>query len=308
MFHLFFLQLPIADKDKLIAADSVAKAKLSGTLQELSSMSVQDVIKTIATGAIEVIFKILIALAIYFIGRWLIKRLLKGLREIFDRRHIELSLRTFLLSLIRITLYIFLVLITVNVLGINTTSLIAIFASAGLAIGMALSGTLQNFAGGVMVLLLKPYQVGDYIEAQGQQGTVKEIQLFHTILNTVDNKRIIIPNGGISTGIVNNYSKEATRRVDWTFSIAYGDDYDAAKALLSDLLDKDDRVLKDPAYLVALNQLADSSVNIVVRAWTPTAEYWNLFFDMNEKVYKLFPQHGLHIPFPQLDVHLPKSE
>lgn len=271
-------------------------------------MSVQDVIKTIATGAIEVIFKILIALAIYFIGRWLIKRLLKGLREIFDRRHIELSLRTFLLSLIRITLYIFLVLITVNVLGINTTSLIAIFASAGLAIGMALSGTLQNFAGGVMVLLLKPYQVGDYIEAQGQQGTVKEIQLFHTILNTVDNKRIIIPNGGISTGIVNNYSKEATRRVDWTFSIAYGDDYDAAKALLSDLLDKDDRVLKDPAYLVALNQLADSSVNIVVRAWTPTAEYWNLFFDMNEKVYKLFPQHGLHIPFPQLDVHLPKSE
>ena len=153
--------------------------------------------------------------------------------------------------------------------------------------------------------------MGDYIEAQGQTGTVKEIRLFNTVLNTTDNKTIIIPNGGISTGIVNNYSKEEHRRVDWLFGIAYGDDYDQAKAILSDLLDKDSRVLKDPPYFIALHSLGDSSVNIVVRAWTPSSEYWDVYFDLNEKVYKTFAEKGINIPFPQMDVHLsqesPKS-
>ena len=169
---------------------------------------------------------------------------------------------------------------------------------------MALSGTLQNFAGGVMVLLFKPYRVGDFIEAQGQSGTVKEIQLFNTVLNTADNKTILVPNGSLSTGIINNYSREARRRVDWTFGIGYGDDYDFAKATLAELLDADSRVMKDPAYFIALQSLGDSSVNIVVRAWVSTADYWSVYFDLNEKVYKVFTQKGINIPFPQMDVHL----
>ena len=200
-----------------------------------------------------------------------------------------------------------LIIIVISFLGIDTTSFIAIFASAGLAVGMALSGTLQNFAGGVLVLLLKPYRVGDFIEAQGQTGTVKAITLFSTVLATPDNKNIILPNGGMSTGIINNYSKENIRRVDWTFGIAYGDDYDKAKATIASLLEADDRVMKDPAYFIALGALADSSVNITVRAWVASEDYWGVFFDMNEKVYKTFPKEGLNIPFPQMDVHLDKN-
>ena len=173
-----------------------------------------------------------------------------------------------------------------------------------LAIGMALSGTLQNFAGGVMILIFKPFHVGDFIEAQGQTGTVKEIQLFNTIINTPDNKTIMIPNGGISTGIINNYSKENRRRVEWTFGIGYGDDYDKAKATIAELLEQDDRILPEPAHFIALSSLGDSSVNIVVRVWTSTDNFWSVFFDMNEKVYKRFAEVGLNIPFPQMDVHL----
>ena len=169
---------------------------------------------------------------------------------------------------------------------------------------MALSGTLQNFAGGVMILLFKPFKVGDYIEAQGQSGTVKEIQIFNTIITTTDNKVIIIPNGGLSTGIMMNYSKESQRRVDWVFGIGYGDSYEHAKAVIARLLDNDPRVLKDPNYFIALTALNSSSVDIVVRAWVKAENYWGVFFDMNEKVYKTFAEENLNIPFPQMDVHL----
>lgn len=192
----------------------------------------------------------------------------------------------------------------ISKLGIEASSFIALFASAGVAIGMALSGTLQNFAGGVMILLFKPFKVGDVIEAQGQSGAVKEIQIFNTIISTPDNKIIIIPNGGLSTGITKNYSKEATRRVDWEFSIGYGDNYDKAKAVLEKLITADQRILKDPAHFIALSSLGANSVNIVVRAWVNAADYWGVFFDMNESVYKTFEQEGLNIPFPQMDVHL----
>ena len=194
----------------------------------------------------------------------------------------------------------------VGILGVNTSSFIALFASAGLAIGMALSGTLQNFAGGLMVLFIKPFKVGDFIEAQGYSGSVKEISLFNTLINTIDNKTIIIPNGGLSTGIINNYSKEPVRRVDWTFGIAYGDNYDVAKETITEMLNKDTRVIKNPDIFIALHSLGDSSVNIVVRAWVTSEEYWDLYFDINEKVYKTFPMVGLSIPFPQMDIHMSK--
>lgn len=294
--------------DKALAADSVVRSKIVTTLEEMSNMTLQEFLHTIITGALEVAGKIIIAIALYFIGRWVIKRVTKLLQRAFIRRDVDVSLRTFLLSLVQISLTIILITIAVSILGINTTGFVALFASAGLAVGMALSGTLQNFAGGVMVLILKPYRVGDFIEAQGQTGTVKEIRLFNTLINTVDNKTIIIPNGGISTGIINNYSKEELRRVDWKFGIAYGDDYRKARDIIAELLDKDVRVLKEPAYFIALNSLADSAVIIVVRAWTATEDYWDVYFDMNEKIYKAFPEHGINFPYPQMDVHLKKKD
>ena len=189
-------------------------------------------------------------------------------------------------------------------LGVEMTSFIAILGAAGLAVGMALSGTLQNFAGGVMLLIFKPFKVGDFIEAQGYAGVVKEIQIFNTIITTGDNKTIIIPNGGLSTSSMVNYSTMPTRRVDWTFGIGYGDDVDKAKEVLKKLLSEDARILKDPEPFIAVSELADSSVNFVVRAWVNGADYWGVFFDMNEKVYKTFDKEGLNIPYPQMDVHI----
>ena len=251
--------------------------------------------------------KILLAIVVFLVGRWIVRRLNKLLAKILEKRHVEASLSTFVKSFVNITLTLLLIIVVIGVLGIETSSFIALFASAGVAIGMALSGTLQNFAGGVMILLFKPFKVGDTIEAQGQSGTVREIQIFNTILATPDNKIIIIPNGGLSTGLMKNYSREATRRVDWEFGIAYGDDYTKAKAVIARLLDADGRVLKDPAYFIALTSLGESSVNIVVRAWVNAGDYWGVYFDMNEKVYKTFAEENLNIPFPQLDVHLHKQ-
>lgn len=251
--------------------------------------------------------RIIGAIIILIVGSWLIRRLNRLIVSILEKRHVEASLASFIKSLVRITLNFLLVIILISKLGIETSSFIALFASAGVAIGMALSGTLQNFAGGVMILLFKPFKVGDVIEAQGQCGSVKEIQIFNTLVTTPDNKIIIIPNGGLSTGITKNYSKEPTRRVDWEFGIAYGDDYDQAKAVLEKLIAADERILKDPAHFIALTSLGASSVNIVVRAWVNAADYWGVFFDMNEKVYKTFSREGLNIPFPQMDVHLIKE-
>ena len=251
--------------------------------------------------------KILLAIVVFIVGRWIVRRLNKLLAKILEKSQVEASLSTFVKSLVNITLTLLLIIVVIGVLGIETSSFIALFASAGVAIGMALSGTLQNFAGGVMILLFKPFKVGDTIEAQGQSGTVREIQIFNTILATPDNKIIIIPNGGLSTGLMKNYSREATRRVDWEFGIAYGDDYTKAKAVIARLLDADGRVLKDPAYFIALTSLGESSVNIVVRAWVNAGDYWGVYFDMNEKVYKTFAEENLNIPFPQLDVHLHKQ-
>lgn len=251
---------------------------------------------------------ILTAIVVFLIGRWIVKKLNRIVLSIMEKKQVEASLFSFTKSLVSITLNFILIIVIIGVLGIETSSFIALFASAGVAIGMALSGTLQNFAGGIMILIFKPFKVGDVLEAQGQTGTVKEIQIFNTIISTPDNKIIIIPNGGLSTGIMKNYSKEPTRRVDWEFGIAYGDSYEKAKAVIERLLKADSRILSSPTYFIALNSLGESSVNIVVRAWVNAEDYWNVFFSMNEKVYKTFAEENLNIPFPQLDVHLKTSE
>lgn len=252
--------------------------------------------------------RILTAFIVFLIGRWIVKKLNRIVIAIMEKKQVEASLFSFTKSLVSITLNFILIIIIIGVLGIETSSFIALFASAGVAIGMALSGTLQNFAGGIMILFFKPFKVGDVLEAQGQCGTVKEIQIFNTIISTPDNKIIIIPNGGLSTGIMKNYSKEPTRRVDWEFGIAYGDSYNKAKAVIERLLKADSRILSSPAYFVALNSLGESSVNIVVRAWVNAGDYWDVFFSMNEKVYQTFAEENLNIPFPQLDVHIKTPE
>lgn len=273
-------------------------------LSELSSLSMDTLISSLTELVVSIGSRLLVATVVFFIGRWLIRRINRMVVNLMTRRHAEASLFSFTRSLVKITLNFLFIIILVGILGLETSSFLALFASAGVAIGMALSGTLQNFAGGVMILIFKPFKVGDFIEAQGQSGTVKEIQIFNTIMATPDNKIIIIPNGGLSTGILTNYSKEEARRVDWVFGISYGDSYDKAKAVIARLLDSDSRVLKTPEYFIALTSLGDSSVNIVVRAWVAASDYWGVFFDMNEKVYKTFAQENLNIPFPQMDVHI----
>lgn len=273
-------------------------------MNQFSTLSWDTLIPKLIDLSVSLGSKLLTAIVVFFIGRWLIRKICHLITRIMEKKQVEASLFSFIRSLVSITLNFLFVIILISVLGIETSSFIALFASAGVAIGMALSGTLQNFAGGVMILLFKPFKVGDFIEAQGQNGTVKEIQIFNTILTTPDNKIIIIPNGGLSTGIMKNYSKEPSRRVDWEFGIAYGDSYDKAKEVIEQLLASDQRVLKDPEWFIALNSLGDSSVNIVVRAWVNAPDYWSVFFDMNEKVYKTFAKANLNIPFPQMDVHL----
>jgi len=247
------------------------------------------------------------AVIVLIIGLWVIGMVVRGIVKMMHKRNVDASLIPFLKSLISALLKIMLVITVIGMLGIEMTSFIAILGAAGLAVGMALSGTLQNFAGGVMILIFKPFKVGDVIDAQGYVGSVNEIQIFNTILKTPDNKTIIIPNGGLSTGSMVNYSTEATRRVDWTIGIGYGDDTAKARQVIQSMIDADSRIMKDPAPFVAVSELADSSVNFTVRAWVNAGDYWGVFFDMNENVYNKFNSEGLNIPYPQMDVHVHKS-
>jgi small conductance mechanosensitive channel len=234
--------------------------------------------------------KFLGGLAVLIIGSMVIKGINKSVRKLLEKKEISPTLIPFIRGIVSVLLKILLIVSVMAMMGIEMLSFSALIGAVGLAIGMALSGTLQNFAGGVLILILKPYKPGDYIEAQGYAGTVSQIQIFNTILKTPDNKVIIIPNGGLSTGSMINYS--------------YGDSADKAKEVLQRLCDEDERILKDPPVFIGLSKLDNSSVNFVVRAWVKTPDYWGVFFDMNEKVYHTFEKEGLSIPFPQMDVHL----
>ncbi|PWL23461.1 MAG: mechanosensitive ion channel protein MscS [Fluviicola sp. XM-24bin1] len=263
---------------------------------------------TIAGIAAEIGIRLAVALIIYIAGFWLARQLSKGFRKILERRETDESLTTFLTSLTSIGLKVLVIISVITQLGVEMTSFVALLGAAGLAIGMAFSGTLSNFAGGVIILLLKPFKVGDYIETQGEEGIVKEIQIFNTVLTTLDNKIIILANGAVANDTIINFTKAKKRRVDWSFGIAYGDDLKVAKDLLTKFIKEDSRVLQDDENFVGLGELGDSSVNITVRAWVKVEDYWPVFFDMNERVYTEFEAAGLSIPFPQMDVHLQKEE
>lgn len=251
--------------------------------------------------------KIMVAIIVLIVGRWVIKHIKNWMAKGLMKKNADPTLHGFFSNLISVILNFVLIIFIISILGINTSSLVALLASAGLAVGMALSGTLQNFAGGVIIILFRPFKVGDFISAQGHEGVVKEIQIFNTLIITPDNKVISIPNGILSTGVMILFTREETRRVDWTVSISYGDDYDRAKAVLLRLCEEDRLILKDPAPFVEIFTLNSSSVDIRVRAWVKSADYWTVFFSMNEKVYKTLPNEGLHFPFPQMDVHLDKK-
>ena len=252
--------------------------------------------------------KLLLALLTLIVGLWLIGKLTKSLNKLFKARDFEQTLQTFLSSLVGLTLKALLLISVISMVGVQMTSFIAILGAAGLAVGMALSGTMQNFAGGVRLLIFKPIKVGDYIEAQGHAGTVKEIQIFNTILNTPDKKTIIIPNGGLSTGSMINYSTEPVRRLDWTFRISYNDSIDKAREIIMEILNAEERIHQDPAPFVGLVNLGDNSVDLVTRVWVDAANYWPLFFEINEKVKKAFDAKGISIPFPQRDVHIHQAK
>ena len=291
------------------ASDSIsAVAKMDEAIAAVSGLTVAEVTNIVVTFALSLGWKILKVAVIWLIGRWLTRRLISIVRLLMEKRNTNLTVRTFLLSFIDVVALIILLVIIISILGIDTSSFIALFASAGVAIGMALSGTLQNFAGGVIILLFRPFKVGDFIEAQGQTGIVKEIQIFNTLIQTGDNKTILVPNGPLSTGIINNYSRESLRRVDFTFSISYGDDYEKAKAVLEELIAADSRILNKPAEpFIALKSLSASSIDIVVRVWAAQENYWGIYFDMNKAVYETFPKRGLNFPYQTFTVNVNKD-
>ena len=250
--------------------------------------------------------RILSAVIIFVVGRFAISMVKRLINRLLEKRKVEVSVKTFVQSLVNILLTILLIVAVIGKLGVETTSFAALLASAGVAIGMALSGNLQNFAGGLVILLFKPYKVGDFIESQNVSGTVREIQIFHTILSTPDNKVIYIPNGSLSSGVVINYSDQVTRRIEWIFGVEYGEDYDKVAAVINNILDADKRILTDPSPLVAMHALSASSVNVVVRVWVKSQDYWNVYFEINKTVYATFNEQGIGFPFPQLTVHQAK--
>ncbi|WP_302761367.1 mechanosensitive ion channel family protein [Phocaeicola coprocola] len=270
-------------------------------------VDIEQLLSKLLDWGIEVGKDLLGAIIIYIVGRFIIKQVGRLLARILEKRKLEISVQTFLRSLVSILLNLILAFAIVSRLGVETTSFAALLASAGVAIGMALSGNLSNFAGGLIILVFKPFKVGDYIEGQNANGTVREIQIFHTILTTVDNKVIYVPNGALSSNAITNYSKQETRRAEWVFGVEYGEDFEKVKAVLQRIIDADPRILKDPAPMIALGALSASSVDIKVRAWAKTADYWDVYFDMNKIVYDTFNKEGIGFPFPQLTVHQAKD-
>jgi small conductance mechanosensitive channel len=277
-------------------------------MEELNTNGLLDgavnMIDTLKILAIKYGIQAILAIVVLLIGLRIIKAIERGIGRGMEKRDVDVSLRPFLMSVTNVMLKVVLVISVISMIGVETTSFIAVLGAAGLAVGLALSGTLQNFAGGILILILKPFKVGDFVEAQGFTGSVSSIQIFATILKTPDNRTIIIPNGALSTGAVTNYSTEALRRVDMEFGIGYSDDIDKAKAVLNKLIIDDSRILKEPEPRVILSALAASSVNFKVRVWTEAADYWDIFFDFHEKVKKAFDKESIGIPFPQMDVHV----
>jgi len=263
--------------------------------------------ETVKTTGVDFGIKVLIALAIFFVGRIVARLLTRTMHKVMQAQEVDQILETFVCNLVYWLMMLFIIIAAISQVGIQTTSLIAILGAAGLAVGLALQGSLANFAAGVLIVMFRPYRVGDFVEAAGISGVVLQVQILTTVMKTGDNKQIIVPNGQIMGSIITNYSANDTRRVDMTVGVSYDDDLDKVRKTIQELVDADDRILKDPECLIAVSALADSSVNFAVRPWVKTSDYWGVMFDLTEAVKKRFDQEGISFPFPQQDVHLYKQ-
>ena len=266
-----------------------------------------EVIILLKTNGIELAINVVTAIAIFYFGRMVVGLLMRGLKKMMQAQDVDVTLQTFVANLVRMVLLVFVIIAAISALGIQTTSFIAILGAAGLAIGLALQGSLSNFASGVLIVMFRPYKVGDFVEAAGISGVVEEVQILTTVLKTGDNKKVIVPNGQIMDSVITNYSANDQRRVDMVVGVSYGDDLDKVRSTLEQLVAADERILDDPACTIAVSALADSSVNFVVRPWVKSADYWGVMFDLTEAIKKRFDKEGISFPFPQRDVHLYKA-
>lgn len=266
--------------------------------------TMDELMNLLTSTGIEFGINIVTAIAIFFVGRWVVGMLVRGLHTLMQKQKIDKTLETFVCNLARLALLLFVIIAAVGALGVQTTSFIAVLGAAGLAIGLALQGSLSNFASGVLIVLFRPYKVGDYIEAAGVSGTVEGLQILTTVLITPDNKRVIVPNSQIMNGVITNYSANDKRRIDMIVGVSYGDDLDKVRSTLQALVAAENRIVDEPACQIAVAELADSSVNFVLRPWVATADYWAVKFELTEAIKKRFDAVGIAIPFPQRDVHL----
>jgi small conductance mechanosensitive channel len=273
-------------------------------LTEMTGIDWAGLLETAKTTGVDFGIRLLVALVIFYVGRTIARALQRGLRKVMEAQEMEKILQTFVSNLAYWTLMVFVIIAAINHIGVQTTSLIAVMGAAGLAVGLALQGSLSNFAAGVLIVIFRPYRVGDWVEAAGISGAVEQVQILTTVLKTGDNKQIIVPNSQIMSSIITNYSANATRRVDMIIGVSYGDDLDKVRQTIQELVDADERILKDPACTIAVAELADSSVNFHVRPWVSTADYWGVMFDLTEAIKKRFDQDGISFPFPQRDVHV----
>ncbi|MBP3710985.1 MAG: mechanosensitive ion channel [Bacteroidaceae bacterium] len=289
------ISISILQAAPLEAGKEVIEAAKSGQIDQL----IQQVTKM----GLEAGKSLLLAAVLAVAGRYVIKFINRLVARMLERRNVEPTVQSFLKSFVNITLVVLLIIMVVGTLGVNTTSLAALLASAGLAVGMALSGNLQNLAGGIILLFLKPFKVGDFIEAQGVSGIVKAIQIFHTILTTTDNKELFVPNGALSSGNITNYTKNNLRRVDFSIGVEYGIEAEKVKQVTLDLLKQDSRIMADPAPFIAMKELGDNGVIYVIRVWTKASDYWDVFFGTTERIYTEYNKQGIGFPFPQLQIH-----
>ena len=260
--------------------------------------------ETVKTQGVDLGINIALAIVIFYVGKVVVGLIVRGLAKVMRAREVDKTLETFLCNFLRMALMVVVIIAAISQIGIQTTSFIAIFGAAGLAVGLALQGSLSNFAAGVLIVLFRPYRVGDFVEAAGIAGSVEQVQILTTVLKTPDNKQIIVPNSQIMDSVITNYSANDTRRVDMVVGVSYDDDLDKVRKTIEEVIAADDRILEDPACQVAVSELADSSVNFVVRPWVQTADYWAVTFDLTETIKKRFDEEGISFPFPQRDVHL----
>ena len=292
---------------------NAVQSEIVSVAEKIANTPADQLIGEFVSDVIGFCLKVLVAFLIYIVGAWLIRRVKKILTRVFTKRETDAAIASFIQSIVSISLTIILIIVTVGALGVDTTSFAALLAGGGMAIGMALNGTVQNFAGGIIILVFRPFKAGDFIEAQGFSGTVKEVTIVSTKLVTVDNRNIIIPNGALSNGTINNFSQNEYRRIDWTVDVEYGCNAEQTKSLLMDIMLADSRIVNkdsgapaDP--IVALNALRDSSVQFIMKAWVKSPDYWDVNYAINEKVYTTLPLNGIQFPFPQLEVTLNTSK